>query len=103
MATPAGRTLRADYTLVSSEPEQRREWQQEVGESPFERILAEAITALELERSPAGSRVRLVARLRLRGFSRFGTLQVRRAWGRQLDGALAGLEALFAEQEEPSQ
>jgi hypothetical protein len=38
--------------------------------------------------------VRLTARLRMRGLSRFGGLQASRATRRQLDGALAGLQAL---------
>jgi hypothetical protein len=36
--------------------------------------------------------------MKLRGFARLGGLQVRRATGRTLDGALEGLEALVGEQ-----
>ena len=39
-----------------------------------------------------GTRVTLTARLKARGFSRFGGLQIRRATARQLSGALDGLE-----------
>ena len=71
-------------------------WRQEVEESPFERILREALTEVRLE--PAGDgviKVRLTLRQRPRGFARFGFIQLRRAAGRQLEGALEGLEALL--------
>ena len=89
------RALRADYTLLDAERPRRLRWRQEVEESPFERILKGAVTDLELE--PRGERetaVRLTATLTLRGLSRLGGLQVRRATRRQLDEALAGLDAL---------
>jgi uncharacterized protein YndB with AHSA1/START domain len=90
-----GRTLRADYTLLESEQPRRRSWRHEVEESPFERILKESVTELELApASPGSTEVTLTARLSARGFSRFGGLQIRRATRRQLDGALDGLQGL---------
>jgi uncharacterized protein YndB with AHSA1/START domain len=89
-----GRSIRADYTLLDAEHPYRRSWRQELDESPFERILAESVTELELEPAPEGTLVRLTARLRLRGLSRFGGFQVSRATRRQLDEALEGLQAL---------
>ena len=89
------RALRADYTLLEAERPRLLRWRQEVQESPFERILRGSETDLELE--PHGERetaVRLTARLALRGLSRLGGLQVRRATRTQLDEALAGLSAL---------
>lgn len=85
------RSLRADYTLVAADHPRRLAWRHEVEESPFERVLAAAETEVELEPALEGTRVRISERLRLRGFSRFGGLQVRRATARKLDGALAGL------------
>lgn len=92
LLTPKGRTLRADFTLLESDHPRRLRWRQEVEESPFERILESAVTELELE--PAGegaTEVKLTQRLALRGFSRLGGLQIRRATRRQLQGALDGL------------
>ncbi len=92
-----GRSLRADYTLLESDHPRRRCWRHEVDESPFERILRDAVTELELEPDGAGTRVTLTARLSPRGFSRLGGLQIRMATRRQLDGALDGLEGLARE------
>ena len=92
LLTPKGRTLRADFTLLDSDHPRRLRWRQEVEESPFERILESAVTELELE--PAGdgaTDVKLTQRLALRGFSRLGGMQIRRATRRQLQGALEGL------------
>ncbi|MGI8846595.1 MAG: SRPBCC family protein [Thermoleophilaceae bacterium] len=97
MRSRKGRSLRADYTLLSSDHPRRRSWRHEVAESPFERILSDSVWELELD--PAGDRatqVTLTARLTLRGFSRFGGLQVRLATRKQLDAALSGLEQLAA-------
>ena len=95
LASPKGKTLRADYTLLESEHPRRLRWRHEVEESPFERILKDSVTELELE--PVGedeTKVRLTTELTLRGFSRLGGFQVSRATRRQLDGALEGLQRL---------
>lgn len=93
LSTPKRKSVRADFTLVRSEPPRRLAWRQEVEESPFERILSEAETDLSLEpESECATRVALQSRLRLRGFSRLGSLQIRRATARQLEEALDGLE-----------
>lgn len=91
-----GRALRADYTLVDSEHPRRLLWRHEVEESPFERIITSSVTELRLEPDTARGQtlVRLTANLGLRGFSRFGGFQVKRATRRQLDGALEGLSEL---------
>ena len=92
LASPKGKTVRADYSLVESEPERRLVWRQEVEESPFERILADSVTEIDLEPHDGATHVRLVSRMKLRGFARFGSLQLRRAAARQLDSALDGIE-----------
>jgi len=89
-----GKWLRADYTLLDSEHPRRRHWRHEVEESPFERILSESTTEMSLEPVDGGTRVTLTARLKPRGFSRFGGMQIRRATARQLTGALDGLEEM---------
>lgn len=97
LTSKKGRSLRADYTLLGSDHPRRRSWRHEVAESPFERILSDSVWELELHPEGSGStRVTLTARLTLRGFSRFGGLQVRLATRRQLDGALSGLKELAA-------
>ena len=92
LRSPKGKTVRADYTLVEADPPRRLRWRHEVEESPFERILGESFTDVELEEADGGTRVALRARMRLRGFARLGFLQVRRASARQLEEALQGLQ-----------
>jgi uncharacterized protein YndB with AHSA1/START domain len=100
LGSPRGKTVRADYTLAEAEPQSRLVWRHEVEESPFERILRESHTEIELEPEPDGTtRVTIAVRHRSRGFARFGFLQLRMAAARQLDGALDGLERLLGPRE----
>lgn len=92
----AGRAVRADFTLSESEEPRRLSWRQEIEESPFERIMSAASYQFELEAAGEATRVTLTSRVRLRGMSRLGWLQVRRAAVRRLDEALASLKELFA-------
>jgi uncharacterized protein YndB with AHSA1/START domain len=86
------RALRADYTLVDEQHPHRRSWRHEVAESPFERVLASSVTEVELTAAENGrTAVRLSMELGLRGFSRLGGIQIRRATRKTLDGALDGL------------
>ena len=93
LASPRGRSVRADFTRLHADAPRSLSWRQEIEESPFERILSEAVTELSLEPVDAGStRVALQSRQRLRGMARLGAVMVRRATARQLEGALDGLE-----------
>lgn len=93
LATPKGRPLRADYTLMESDHPRLVRWRQEVEETPFERIMSASVTTLELEAVGEGETdVHLSADIKLRGFSRFGGLQVAFATRKRLDEALDGLE-----------
>jgi uncharacterized protein YndB with AHSA1/START domain len=94
MATESGRPVRADYTLLSSQRPERMSWEQELEESPFERLLKAAVTDVELESADGQTVVHMTANLELRGLSRLGAMQVNRAWKRQFDAALAGLAAI---------
>jgi uncharacterized protein YndB with AHSA1/START domain len=98
LVSPKGKSVRADYSLVEArEPEWLR-WRQELEESPFERLLAEATTELELEPDPGGgTRVRLTLNQRPRGWARFSPFQLRAAAARQAEGALEGLADLVGE------
>jgi carbon monoxide dehydrogenase subunit G len=96
LASPkGGRTLRADFTLVASEHPRRRAWRHEVAASPFERVLTDSVTDIRLEPVADGTEVQIAEEMGLRGFSRLGGGQVKRATKRKLDGALDGLERLF--------
>jgi uncharacterized protein YndB with AHSA1/START domain len=98
MESSRGKALRADYSRLSADPGQRIAWRHEVEESPFERILAESVTEIELTGGEGGgTRVRLTLRHRPRGWARFGYLQLRAAAVRQAEGALDGLAGLFGE------
>lgn len=94
MTTPRGKTLRADYTVLESVEPERLVWRHELEESPFERIMTDSRYQLVLEPAGEGTKVQLAHRTRLRGFARFGVIQVRLATRRTLDRALEGLGAL---------
>lgn len=95
LTTAKGVPVRADFRVVeSSEPSLRR-WEQQVVNTPFERILVASSVEVRIE--PAGdaaSVVSLTLAQRMRGLGLLGGFMVRGAGRRQLDGALNGLEAL---------
>jgi uncharacterized protein YndB with AHSA1/START domain len=94
LKTPRGATVRADYTRTEYDPPGRIGWQQELEESPFERVFSSASVAVQLEaQGEAATRVELTAQERLRGRYRLGGWLVRRAARRRLDDALAGIAA----------
>ena len=95
-------TVRADFRLLASEPPEaeqcrgHRSWTQEVMGTPFERVLQESTTDVVVEPVPeGGTRVTIAQRNKLRGTSRLGALQLRRATGKRLDEALDGLRRIF--------
>jgi uncharacterized protein YndB with AHSA1/START domain len=100
LTSATGKVVRADYTRVEASPPRRLVWRHEVGESPFERILAESVTSVTLEPEGDGrTGVELTLRHRPRGFARFGFLQMRLAAATQLEQALEGLESLVGARE----
>ena len=93
LRTPKGKTVRADFTRVETDPGRKLVWRQEVEESPFEAILNEAVTTVSL--SPEGdtaTRVELRSDQDLQGSYRLGGFLLKRATKRQLDQALDGIE-----------
>lgn len=92
----AGKAVRADYTVEEVEPLRRLCWRHEVAESPFERLMSEALYEFELEPDGDATKVALRARVRLRGLARLGALQVRYATGRRLQEALDNLDEVVA-------
>ena len=98
LTTSSGKAIRADYTRVEADEPHRLVWRHEVAASPFERILDESLTEIELEPTDGGTRIELRARQRLRGSYRFGGFMARRAARRQLGQALAALEQVVEEE-----
>jgi uncharacterized protein YndB with AHSA1/START domain len=96
LTSPKGKSVRMDFTRVAAEEPTRLVWRQELEQTPFERILAEAVTSLELEQAEGGTRVTIALEQKPRGWARFAPLQFRSAGTRQVQGALDGLERLVA-------
>lgn len=93
LITKKGRPVRADQHLVSNDPPRGRAWAQELEGTPFERVLREAITAVELKpAAQGGTAVSIELRQKLRGINRLGGFLFRGANRRILGEALDGLE-----------
>jgi uncharacterized protein YndB with AHSA1/START domain len=95
LRSPRGRPVRADWKLEADERLVRRAWSQEVEGTPFAKVLRERRVAVRLQPVPGGTRVTLELAQRARGWSRFGGVLLRRAAGKELDGALDGLEGVL--------
>jgi uncharacterized protein YndB with AHSA1/START domain len=94
LTSAKGKSVRADFSRLAAEPERRLVWRQEVEASPFERILKESVTAVELAPAAAGTTVTLTVNNRPRGLARLGFFQMRAATAKQVRAALDGLAAL---------
>lgn len=94
LGTARGRGVRADFRMLETEPLQRLRWEQQLEGTPFERLLAEAETAVELAPADGGAatRVTIELRQRLLGWSRLTPFLFKRAARRQLAEALEGLD-----------
>ncbi len=97
LGSPRGKAVRADFTRVEAVEGERLVWRQELEESPFERILASAVTSVALSAAEEGTRVEVALDQRPRGWARFAPMQFRAAGVRQVKGAIEGLEALFGQ------
>jgi uncharacterized protein YndB with AHSA1/START domain len=95
LTSPKGKSVRMDFTRVAAEEPSRLVWRQELERSPFERILAEATTSVELSATDVGTRVAIALDQKPRGWARFAPLQFRAAGRGQVRGAVEGLERLF--------
>ncbi|MGN6188933.1 MAG: SRPBCC family protein [Conexibacter sp.] len=94
LGTARGRGVRADFRVVEAVEPRLLRWEQELAGTPFQRLLAEATTAIALEPTDgAATTVTIELRQRLLGWSRLTPFLFRRAARRQLSDALAGLEA----------
>ncbi|MGH2960577.1 MAG: SRPBCC family protein [Solirubrobacterales bacterium] len=92
LGTEAGRGVRADYRCLSAARNERYLWEQEVEDTPFERILRGARTEVRMRRAGDGTEVTVEIRQSLRGLSRLGSPMMRRATGKTLNEALDGLD-----------
>jgi uncharacterized protein YndB with AHSA1/START domain len=92
LATAKGRSVRADYRVVSSEPPRLRRFAQELAGSPFERLLRSSEIEIALAESDGGTEVTMELSQKLRGASRLGGFMFRGAARRTLDEALESLE-----------
>jgi carbon monoxide dehydrogenase subunit G len=102
LLTRKGRSVRADFRVLVSEPPGaggspagRRVWEQETEGTPFERVLGEAVTEVVVEPADGATRVTISLTQGLRGYSRTGGFLLRRATRSKLAEALEALEALF--------
>jgi carbon monoxide dehydrogenase subunit G len=93
--TKRRKPVRMDFRVLASEPRSRRVWEQDVVGTPFERVLGQAITEVQLEPAgDGGTRVTIGLTQKLRGYSRTGGFLLRRATRKRLDQALDGLAAI---------
>jgi uncharacterized protein YndB with AHSA1/START domain len=92
LGTARGRGVRADFRVLETEPVRRLCWEQQLEGTPFERLLAEAVTAVELTPAEEGTSVTIELRQQLLGWSRLVPFLFKRAARRQLAEALAGLD-----------
>jgi uncharacterized protein YndB with AHSA1/START domain len=99
--TKKGRAVRADHYVLEVQPPGTGEggfgylsWSQEIEGTPFERVLSEAVTEVQLQGEEDGTLVTITQTQKLRGYSRTGGFLLRRATRRKLDEALDGLAEL---------
>jgi uncharacterized protein YndB with AHSA1/START domain len=97
LSSGRGKLVRADYTLLEREPQRRVAWRHEVAESPFERILSDSRTEIELESDGAGTSVSLTIVHEPLGWARLAPFQLRSATSKQIESALAGLASVMEE------
>ncbi len=99
--TKKGRRVRADHYLVELEPPGpagqpgKVAWAQSIEGTPFERVLSEAVTEVEVSPAQEGSEVTISQTQTLRGANRTGGFLLRRATRHKLDEALDGLERVL--------
>jgi hypothetical protein len=103
LETREGRGIRADYRCVTAATDERYVFEQLLEGTPFAGILRSARTEIRLKPKGPDTEVTLASEQRLRGLSRFGSPMMRRATGRTLAEALAGLERATAGGDDPAE
>ena len=97
LETSEGRGVRADYRCLSSAERERYVWEQQLGDTPFDRILRSSVLEIGLAPEDGRTNVQLTSRQTLRGMSRLGSPMMRRATRTTLDEALDGIERALVE------
>ena len=92
LQTAEGRGVRADYRCLSSAEGERYVWEQQLANTPFERVLRSSVLEIKLKPTGGGIEVELTSRQGLRGMSKLGSPMVRRATSQTLEEALNGIE-----------
>jgi uncharacterized protein YndB with AHSA1/START domain len=92
LETEAGRGVRADFRCTSSARNERYVWEQQLGDTPFDKVLRSSVTELKLDPRNGSTAVTLTVRQRLRGLSRLGSPMMRRGTRRTVNDALDGIE-----------
>ncbi len=90
--TSKGTAVRADFRCKAARRGESLIWEQELEGTPFEGFLRDSELELRLTPAGASTEVTVEGRRRLRGLSRLGGLMMKRATGRMLNRALAGIE-----------
>jgi uncharacterized protein YndB with AHSA1/START domain len=103
LETAEGRGVRADYRCLSAAEGKHYVWEQQLDNSPFERVLRSSVTEIALDPEDGGTEVRVTSRQTLRGLSRLGSPMMRRATARTLDEALNGIERALVSRPEGEQ
>lgn len=102
LETGAGRGVRADFRCVSSSHQSRYVWEQQLGDTPFDKVLHSSVTEIDVEPLNGSTQVSLTINQKLRGLSRLGSPMMRRGTKRIVIDALDGLEqALVPGQADP--
>ncbi len=92
METEEGRPVRADFRCTSAAANERYLWEQEIEQTPFEKILKSATTDVRMRSQGDVTEVSVGLTRSLRGLSRLGSPLMRRATAATLTDALDGLE-----------
>jgi uncharacterized protein YndB with AHSA1/START domain len=92
LETEKGRSVRADFRCTSAAVNERYLWEQEVEQTPFEKILKGASTEVRMKPVASGTEVTVSLDRSLRGLSRLGAPMMRQATGKTLNEALDGIE-----------
>lgn len=95
--TPRGRTVRADYSVATTEPPHLARWRQDLEGTPFARLFSALGYELRLAAGEGGTEMSIQVDQQPRGWARLGVLQLRGAAKRQLDSALESLAGIVEE------
>lgn len=92
LSTSKGKGVRADFRLLESEQERLMRWEQELANTPFEKVLKSAHTEIRLEEQGAGTLVTLTQSHSFKGkMAAFGARKMKGVSEETLENALTQL------------